>query len=388
MSEARLPREGHVVLAGGDAGSAGVLIPVAAELLRRGVAIDVHASGPAWSVWPGASASPAVHRHAEPVSSETARHGLIEASALVVGAGVFNSIEHAFRLGARDHGVPSIAVLDSWGRVLERFARRGAAGVEVCFPDFACALDERSRSELLAAGFRVAQVRITGSPYLEGVSRYFSDLGKDAAEWRRGFGIAPVERLVLFASESFAAPEDRSPDGSSLVGYDQATILQAVLRATEAAAMMLGQPAVVVARPHPTEDEATLSRVARGWRSGRVRLRVTSEGEARQWVAAADVVTGMASIVLLEAALAGKPALSVQIGRRPDRPDPNQANGLGLTLAIHDQDSLSAHLHAALEGRGFAPDPRALAALAVPGCAARIADLAVQAGSRRASPRS
>ena len=114
-------------MAAGDAGSAAVLIPTVAALAARGFAAEVHASGPALAQWQKAEAAE-LRAHAEPVSEEEAEAALGAAAVLVSGAGVFNSIEHAFRRAALAQGVPSVSVVDFWGRVEERFSRGARAG--------------------------------------------------------------------------------------------------------------------------------------------------------------------------------------------------------------------------------------------------------------------
>jgi hypothetical protein len=74
-------------------------------------------------------------------------------------------------------------------------------------------------------------------------------------------------------------------------------------------------------------------------------------GSILDLLALADVVAGMSSIGLVEAALAGRPALSVQIGLGPAAPfDPCVGNSLGLTSAIMDRASLDAAARAILDG--------------------------------------
>ncbi|HEV7501966.1 MAG TPA: hypothetical protein VGQ33_18255, partial [Vicinamibacteria bacterium] len=290
-------------MAAGDAGSAAVLLPAVAEMAARGHTVEVHASGPALAQWRKAGGASA-REQAEPVSPDVARLALGSASVLVSGAGVFNTIEHAFRRAALDRGLPSVALIDFWGRVEDRFSRPHGRTRESARPDLACALDEANRRELLAAGFPDGQVAVTGSAHLEAVARDLAEAALSRGSWRRDLGVAAEEKLVLFVSEPFE-PEDRDAAGRSRLGYDQASTLQAVLRAVDVVAESTGSRACVVARPHPRETGTALAEVAARWSSPRVRACLVSDGDARRFVVAADVVAGMTSVVLIEAALAG-----------------------------------------------------------------------------------
>jgi hypothetical protein len=218
------------------------------------------------------------------------------------------------------------------------------------------------------------------------VARFLSESRGARDGWRRDRGFAPEDRLVLFVSEPFDA-SDRHADGRARLGYDQASTLEAVLRAADEVAAADGVRTFVVARPHPRETGTALEDVAGRWRSERVRVRVSADGDAREWVGAADVVTGMTSVVLIEAALARRPALSVQIGlRESGHPDPNLANALGLTRPVLDFRTLVDALRAAAAGRSAAPDEGRLRQLAGPGCAARVAEVvSARAGRGRSA---
>ena len=368
-------------MAAGDAGSAAVLIPTVAALAARGFAAEVHASGPALAQWQKAEAAD-LRAHSEPVSEEEAEAALGGAAVLACGAGVFNSIEHAFRRAALARGVPSVSVVDFWGRIEERFSRVVGGDRERSPADVVCALDEANRDELLAAGFADDQVVITGSPHLEGVARFLSEARTARGRWRRDRGVAPEQQLVLFVSEPFDE-SDRHADGRARLGYDQASTLEAVLRAADEVAAADGLRTLVVARPHPRETGTALADVAGRWRSERVRVQVSADGDAREWVVAADVVTGMTSVVLIEAALARRPALSVQIGlRESGHPDPNLANALGLTRLVLDARTLADALRDAAAGRAVPADEARLGQLAGPGCAARVAEVVIERAGR------
>jgi hypothetical protein len=377
------PASPRVALVSGDAGSASVLMPLVDRLNARGVATEVHASGPALALWKERAPREAVEAHPEPVSLESARRLLAGATALASGAGAFNSIEHAFRLAAASGGIASVAVMDFWGRIGDRFSREIGTQAETSHPDWVCALDDDNAAELLKSGFPADRVLVTGSPYLEEVAGFFGRETGAQPSWRREFAIEPGERVVLFASEPFDA-SDRRPDGRGVYGYDQASSLAAVLHGCDDAARQLGERVLVVARPHPREEAGVLEGVALGWRSERVRVRVTAEGEARRWVSIADAVTGMTSVVLIEAALAGKTALSVQIGlRESGHGDPNRANAAGLSLLILDEPALASALKASFAGNGFRPAARRLQALAGRGCGDRVVDVILRALGRR-----
>ena len=97
----------------------------------------------------------------------------------------------------------------------------------------------------------------------------------------------------------------------------------------------------------------------------------------------ADVLVGMMSIALLEAALAGKPALSVQIGLpESGASDPCVANALGYAHPIVDRGALRDVMQQMCEDRldDLAPRPRH--PLPIVGAAERVASALLSAARR------
>src|SRR5215469_16356443 len=91
----------------------------------------------------------------------------------------------------------------------------------------------------------------------------------------------------------------------------------------------------------------------------------------KKTVTNARVVVGMFTMGLVEAALLGKPAISVQVGRRG--PDALPTNRSGLTRGVIDPKELRDVLAASLEGR-LPPPPRAALDAWRPGAADRVID--------------
>jgi hypothetical protein len=126
-----------------------------------------------------------------------------------------------------------------------------------------------------------------------------------------------------------------------LVGYTATSILDAVLSELATACERSGRRCQLIVKPHPAEHWDALRTVIERHRSPAVESFIRSDGAAARWISVADVLVGMMTIALLEAALAGKPALSVQIGLlESGAEDPCVANALGYTHPIFDRGAL------------------------------------------------
>jgi hypothetical protein len=308
------------------------------------------------------------------------------AQALLSAAGAYNFIEHTFRLAARRAGISSVAVLDYWYEYAARFQRTTNGTVTSSKPDLVCALDEMSLTGLIEeAGFRPDQVMISGPPNLEAtVANLRNVTEKEAVSWREKYGLRADELTIVFFSDPFyVGPNGEyvlnegtafDAEGRSLFGYTPEQILGAVLRKVQWISDILKQPTNVLVKPHPREQRERLWPLVNSVHGPWLRSTVIENGSARELIAVADIVMGMGSVALLEAALAGKTTMSVEIGLQTvNTYDPCIGNVLGYTIPIFDEVALEQILQRIFGAPGDQPAPTPRQPLLIDGAAARVA---------------
>lgn len=283
---------GHLLLAAHDPGGANLLVPVMALLRDAGHRLSLAAAGPAATIWP---------RVGEPVSTmadDGDAGSLLDRLApdLVVTGTSFSGLERRLWAAARSRGIGSLAAIDAWTDPRCRFA--GPDGDDEQ-PDVLCVLDEGMRDDILAGGWCRSRLCVTGQPHLQAVTRRLREARRERKRADR-----PV---VAFFSE----PVRQDHGGIAAVGYDQDMVADAILDGLAGA-----PPLTLLVQPHPREDPD----VWRAWQaqkeeSDRLRI-VISDRPTDAVLAECDAVLGMTTMVLVEAVLAGIPALAVQPGRR------------------------------------------------------------------------
>lgn len=243
----------RLLLAAHDPGAAQALLAGMPELRRRGHDVRLTAAGPALAIWGAAGETP----------------GAVDLAvdAVVTGTSFHADFDCELWRRARAAGRPSVALVDGWTNLERRFAGDHPDLVLLAGP-----------AEL--PGIRT---RVIGQPHLELA-------GAALRRARAGRAANPVP-LVAFFSE----PVDVDYPGECSPGYDQHSVHRAV-----AAALPRGCRLVV--QPHPREDRAA-------WAGADL------AGATAALLGEADLVVGMTSAVLLEAALAGIATLAVQPGR-------------------------------------------------------------------------
>ncbi len=216
---------------------------------------------------------------------------------LLTGTSLKITRDAAWWEAAHALGIPSVALLDHWTAFGERFTVTNAFDK---LPDAVAVMDEHAREQMLALGCPARKVVVTGQPAFDELVRQGLP---DGAAVREEWGAAANETVIVFASEP------QAHDFGAGLGYTETDALQMV------AGMMRDLSARLVVKPHPREKPEGLAVVLNGAGiSGHIETDMTP----RQVMAGADAVIGMTSIFLLEAALAGRHALSVQPGKRAD----------------------------------------------------------------------
>lgn len=269
-----------------DPGGARFLLPVIPLTEARGHDVMTTTSGPAAEIW-------------APVGAETldAQAALTDfAPDIVVTGTSFCDFERVLWSLAREHGVPSVAVIDAWTNLRRRFVPDDGL---VSQPDAVCVPDEVMRDEITEGGWCKSRLHVTGHPHLNSV-----------VEQLRKYRIShrPSDPpLVAFFSE----PVIQDQGGIDGVGYDQFGVIEAIVDGLAS----LGGGRLIV-QPHPRENQKDWLR----WleeKNGIERVRVSiGNWKTDKLLADCDCVVGMTTMVLVEAALSGIPSLSLQPNRR------------------------------------------------------------------------
>ncbi|KAF0180018.1 MAG: hypothetical protein FD161_1031 [Limisphaerales bacterium] len=375
-----------VLALAGDAGGARALSPVLKRLTSQpGITLQVQAYAAAVEIW---------RREGWPVAPVDVS-AVASCDRLLLGTSWQpEQWELEAIAAARQAGIRSVSVLDSWVNYRVRFHNRWG---EFVLPDAIAVMDESARTEMVGEGFPTEQLAVTGHPGFDELERFHSSeaqaaarkkvtqaLGLDGSQTAQGAvlphpsplplgegtathvrrgttraGSAPTldtilplpagegrgegERppnaeganlhplLLLFASQ----PISQMADGASW-GFDEHLVLSDIIAALDATLRGQGQQAVLLVKRHPREmSELTLPKTA----ALSTHVVDDSLGDYRELVAASDFVLGMNSNLLLEACLLGKPVVSYQPGLL--RPDPLPSNRLGWSRAVTTRDALA-----------------------------------------------
>jgi hypothetical protein len=342
----------------GDAGGAEALAPVLVSLARRGMLGPV-VSAPAGMV--ALERAGVAFDRLEANDAESFVDSVGPSMLLCTTSWGDHPVELPFIAAARTRGIPSLAVIDFWSN----YRRRFESGGQLTLPDLIAVPDDAARLEAAQEGLPADRLVALGNPCYESLIERYGDFDRQArTAFRARVGVGRQVTLVLFASQPLNALY-----GDDL-GYDERGVLTAVHQGLEQVAEWLGHPVELAVRAHPREDRLTLPEPG-----ARVRLRSAAGDDALGWALAADLVVGMTSAVLLQAAMLGARVVSVQPNLRG--PDRLPSNRLGLTDGVYQSELIPAALYRALARSAHTQSARVLHRLrvAASGATARFGEL-------------
>lgn len=297
-----------------DAGGACSLAPVIQRLNRRcNTKVTVVAAGAAISVFEREQIA-FIRLEGTPASNsalESTLEGILNAEtpdALLVGTSWGPSVDKLLLGLAQAKGISSLALIDTWSWYRERFAQPGTQ--QLLLPTRIALMDPLAFDEAVRAGLPQSHLVVTGQPHFANLIRQFknSNLVRQGHQLRNEWLPQSTNaRIVLFASEAFA--RDFGSATAYYQGYTERDALDGLLEAVSKVRPEFSS--AVVVRLHPSQApeaaDLPLSTPIRPYQ-------LTTDSNPWACILAADVVVGMTSMLLLEAVIAGKPAISFQPG--------------------------------------------------------------------------
>ncbi|RJQ27362.1 hypothetical protein C4565_05350, partial [Candidatus Parcubacteria bacterium] len=258
---------------------------------------------------------------------------------------------------ADDLGIPSFAYVDCWWGYGIRFLRPGERTAAV-MPYTIAVADDIMKTEMIEEGFDAKRIQVLGNPRFE---RLLNQAQPNRKTARRNLGLMDGEKLLVHASQPATA--FLGSDVESTWGFSEFSILRWLLEGFERLDADERKVTRLVVKPHPEEDiEPLLDIVASASQQGVV-AEVNEVTPMLELVEAADLVTGINSILLLEALILGVPAVSLQPNlKREDMLLPTRIGAMRLIIEPREIPELVERLvrdqsfgPSLLEARGLYP---------------------------------
>lgn len=214
-------------------------------------------------------------------------------------------------------GTKSIYIMDYWAHYRERFYDAGTDRMHL--PDIICVMDDSAKREMIADGFDADKIKVTGNPYFDDFQKNITNNQEDP-------------KTILFLSQPIS-------DRRGEFGFDEFEVLSDLLMALRNLAVDFK----VIIKQHPREDKGKFD--------GYLDKNVSVENEAPVETAVSRVglIFGMNSMVLFQAAVAGKKVISYQPNLKTK--DFLISNRFGLSLPVFEKSGLENALKEYFNGK-------------------------------------
>jgi hypothetical protein len=297
-----------VLFASGDVGGARALLPVIENCLERDISIAVLENGhitkeaPQDLEW----ASPEVFLSPNQ-NREIFKQNKI--GLLVFSSSVKDTIPLMLARRARESGIPVFHVLDNWTGYRERME---TDGLPTFSPDRYIVMDKIAYEDALEAGIEKSTLLIIGHPALSTLSKDYGDWkAENKKQMLEQYGFNPEKKRIAFISEPVEQDQGPTPESPVFRGYTEKIVLRLFCEVLQS----FSERVEIIILPHPRENPDRLNTYWNEYK-GSLKGMPLKLTRGREVVFLSDGVAGMASILLYEAWLLGKPVISIQPGLR------------------------------------------------------------------------
>lgn len=242
------------------------------------------------------------------------------ASLVLTGTALGSSLDKDLVDWAARRGVPSVSVVEHWSWYRKRFELEGGLRL----PDRIIVNDAAARDQAVAQGLPPRRLFVGGNPVLERLASQEAP-ALDRAAWRAKHGLQ-AGPLVVFVSESLR--ESFPPGSPDYLGYDEYGALRGLLDALPAGWSL-------AIKPHPEEPPGKYRELRRAHDLG-----VIGAATPAELAQGAEIIVGMASMLLLELSLFRRDIISF----RPGAKGSFIGEELGALTGAKDADGLAALL--------------------------------------------
>ena len=312
----RIPEISHrLILSASDAGPAEYIARIAKN-------VDIP-----YRIYASKLSEPIFHKHGIGCIRGSNFHNE-RADLIVTGTHKGEGIDKDLIRWGKTNGIPTISIVDHWTFMEDRFF----LGTEKVLPDKIFLNDQFAVKQLEDAGVSGELAIVVGNPILEEISISVGELNNFTSQetYEDYLGL----ESIVYISEELASAFPT--DSLDYPGFDEFKVLTDILDCTPLEKR-------VIVKLHPEERQDKYEDVQRNY--GNRELIVVKECNTETLLESADLVVGMGSMLLIEAAKTRKDVISY----RPNEKMTFIGNQMGVTKLISNREELMAVIFGKVE---------------------------------------
>jgi hypothetical protein len=341
-----------------DPGGANTVIPLVVPLLDKGYNVRLYGKEVALERYRQSGVDGInIMLHLHVVTLESVEQFLLQESPefIITGTSAEDFTERYIWKAAERLGIPSFAILDQWVNYGIRFSPWGLSNSadyegnpqHPFLPSRIIVMDEFAREEMARRDIIVRDhILPLGQPYFETLFIRQKSL-PPVDDLRKRLGIFEDEFVITYVSEPLSHDYGEEPDRGEYWGFTERTIFRVLLESLGNIVELSGKKVRLIIKLHPRESQDNYDDLIRQQLQG-VTVTLDHSGDPLEMIHVSDLVCGMSSMMLIEAAIVGTPILSILIGLR--RESPFVLDRLGLLCSARSAAEVEGRLTKALSG--------------------------------------
>lgn len=347
-----------------DPGGTNAIMPLIEPLRQLGNNVVVYGKDAALSIYGKLKIDCSDIRGAIPSGAQEETNEFVQKlrpDIILTGTSSEDFTERHLWKAAESAGIASFAVLDQWTHYRLRLISEGGDPMnghstsELIVPSFLFIMDEFARNELCALGIDCEKLLVSGQPFFDYIRTTADRFTTHDIEQARRELTGDGDGLVfVFASQPIASINRTNGIAEDYWGYTEHTVMSQVVRCLSKITEETGTRVTLVLRLHP-KDAFDSYQGALATLPSSVKVVVDRDYDSTLLLQASDLVIGMFSMLLLEAAILNRPFISVQIGLKRD--NPLVFDRMGLVHSILTEQELEEKLAGFVSGKKTQPDP-------------------------------
>lgn len=248
---------------------------------------------------------------------------------IITGTSANDFTEKYIWKAAGELKIPSFAILDQWVNYGVRFSNYGISQLDdynkdknhSYVPSKICVMDDIAESEAINEGLEQERIIITGQPYFEIVLKKSDSITNKAIKSIRDkAGLSINDFLITFASEPISDTYNENDFSEHYWGYTERTIFRELLDVILQVSKLYPNKIGLIIRQHPKENSSNFSDIIDNFKSSRIKIIINRDFDQHELIMASDLICGMSSMFLIEAAILDKLVMSIQIGLKRENP--------------------------------------------------------------------
>lgn len=189
---------------------------------------------------------------------------------------------------AKMNKIPSVSIVEHWTNYRERFEINNV----IFLPDYILLNDYIAKKQAISAGIPEEKIIVVGNPVLEKKYHQTKNLQINSKKFRVALNISEEDKIVLFISENFKS--DYLKDSTLYLGFDEYDALGAVNSC-------LDYNCHLIIKLHPSDNINKYNEFLE--KNKKVKTTILSNISQDELIPNVDIIVGMGSMYLLEAAI-------------------------------------------------------------------------------------